>query len=119
MALANDLTPLINAVASDTVAESPKCNAQVEAAADITRDANVDRSTLGKAMAVRYPLTTGHASAGAKTSASTRQPSPRDDLALYCSSCLYSFITRPITAASKTVMTINQIEWVNWNLYSW
>jgi len=76
MALANDLTPLINAVASDTVAESAKCNAQVEAVADTTRDANVARYTVGKVTAVRYPSAPNHASAGAKASADTASAEP-------------------------------------------
>ena len=47
VALANDLTPLIDAVASDSAAESATCNAQVEASVDAHQDANVDRSHLG------------------------------------------------------------------------
>ena len=43
------------------------CNAQVEAVADTTRDANVARYTVGKVTAVRYPSVPNHASVGAMT----------------------------------------------------
>jgi len=76
MALANDLTPLIDAAASDTAAKSAECNAQVEAVADTIRDANVNRSTVGNVTAVRYPSAPGHASVGAKASAGTASAEP-------------------------------------------
>lgn len=75
-ALANDVTPLIDAAASDTAAQSPICDPQLELAADRTREANVNRTSIGKLIVVRLPLATVDASAGANASASTPSTEP-------------------------------------------
>ena len=48
VALANDLTPLIDPATSDTAAESKECNAQVETVADRIPEANVNRPMAGE-----------------------------------------------------------------------